>query len=98
MSAARAPLQPRLEHAVGSAATGGEFLGAGLVERIGAGAVTVIGHSLGSALATYLTYDLAKALKEKVSACLFASPRSGNKTWVEEPPGNNRIDLDKPDR
>ena len=54
----------------------------GLAEKIDAAAVTVVGHSLGSALATYLTYDLVKSAKGPVSACLFASPRTGNAAWV----------------
>jgi triacylglycerol lipase len=45
--------------------------------------VTVVGHSLGSALATYLTLDLARAgLGARVSACLFASPRTGDRAFV----------------
>jgi hypothetical protein len=49
-----------------------------------AGMVTVIGHSLGSALATYLTLDLARGgLAGRVSACLFASPHTGNQAFVE---------------
>jgi hypothetical protein len=49
----------------------------------GAGPVTVVGHSLGSALATYLTLDLARgALGNRVSACLFASPHTGNSAFV----------------
>lgn len=35
-------------------------LGSGIVAAVGAGTVTVIGHSLGAALATYLTLDLAR--------------------------------------
>jgi triacylglycerol lipase len=48
-----------------------------------AGPVTVVGHSLGSALATYLTLDLARsALGTRVSACLFASPHTGDQGFV----------------
>ena len=48
------------------------------------GTVTVIGHSLGAALATYLALDLARGvLGARVSACLFASPRTGNQAFVE---------------
>ena len=48
-----------------------------------AGPVTVVGHSLGSALATYLTLDLARAgLSARVSACLFASPHPGDQAFV----------------
>ncbi len=47
------------------------------------GPVTVLGHSLGSALATYLTIDLARGgLGTRVSACLFASPHTGNQAFV----------------
>jgi triacylglycerol lipase len=47
------------------------------------GPVTVVGHSLGSALATYLALELARgALGKSVSACLFASPRTGNQDFV----------------
>lgn len=47
-------------------------------------AVTVIGHSLGSALATYLALDLSRGgLGGRVSACLFASPRTGNQGFVD---------------
>ena len=46
--------------------------------------VTVVGHSLGSALATYLTLDLARGgLRDRVSACLFASPHAGNQAFVD---------------
>lgn len=41
----------------------------------------VLGHSLGSALATYLTLDLNLSGCHS-SACLFASPRTGNLTFV----------------
>jgi triacylglycerol lipase len=54
----------------------------GLRARIGTGSAVVVGHSLGSALATYLTYDLVKPGGPQVSACLFASPHTGNAAWV----------------
>jgi hypothetical protein len=54
----------------------------GLKARIGEGSVVVVGHSLGSALATFLVYDLVRGAKRAVSACLFASPRTGNAAWV----------------
>jgi len=54
----------------------------GVAQLVGAGTVTVAGHSLGSALATYLTSDIAKRLGPRVSACLFASPRTGDQAWV----------------
>lgn len=51
----------------------------------GAPSITVVGHSLGSALATYLTLDLALAAPDpaSVQACLFASPRTGNAAFVQ---------------
>jgi len=54
----------------------------GLAQIVGSGAITVVGHSLGSALATYLADDLAERLEAKVSACLFASPRTGDQAWA----------------
>ena len=46
------------------------------------GHVTVTGHSLGSALATYLSLEIAKHPGPQVSACLFASPRTGDAAWA----------------
>jgi triacylglycerol lipase len=55
----------------------------GLEELVGEnGTVVVTGHSLGSALATYFTEDLSERLGPRVSACLFASPRTGNSAWA----------------
>jgi hypothetical protein len=57
--------------------------GEGIEEIVGAtGKIVVTGHSLGSALATYLAEDLSERLPAKVSACLFASPRTGNLAWA----------------
>ncbi len=52
----------------------------GIVSMVGTGMLTVVGHSLGSALSTYLTYDLAdpSRLGARCSACLFASPQTGD--------------------
>lgn len=47
-----------------------------------AGHVTVAGHSLGSALATYLSLETAQRLGARASAVLFASPRTGNATFA----------------
>lgn len=54
----------------------------GIATIVGTGSVTVIGHSLGSALATYLTLDVAVKPGPRVTACLFASPRTGNAAWA----------------
>jgi triacylglycerol lipase len=54
----------------------GQLAGAG-------GPVTIVGHSLGSALATYLSLDLARAvLGARVAACLFASPQPGSQSFA----------------
>jgi triacylglycerol lipase len=54
----------------------------GIAKLVGTNNVVVAGHSLGSALATYLTDDVAERLGAKVSACLFASPRTGDAAWA----------------
>ena len=48
----------------------------------GTGRVVVAGHSLGAALATYLSLETAKLLGPRLSACLFASPRTGDAAWA----------------
>ena len=55
----------------------------GIAVTVGVGTVTITGHSLGSALATYLTLDVAVGLGDRATACLFASPRTGDAAWVE---------------
>lgn len=54
----------------------------GVEELVGASPVVVTGHSLGSALATYFTDDLAARIGAQASACLFASPRTGDPAWT----------------
>ena len=45
----------------------------------GVGEVTIAGHSLGGAIATYLTFDMADRLGgENVRGCYFASPHPGD--------------------
>jgi triacylglycerol lipase len=45
--------------------------------------IKVIGHSLGAAEATYLTFELAKLLGDAVSGLFFASPRPGNAIFAQ---------------
>jgi triacylglycerol lipase len=68
----------------GVGAAAGVKAAQGLAATVGAaGQLIVLGHSLGSPLATYLTFDLAPALGARVQACLFASPRPGNAEFVK---------------
>ena len=53
-----------------------------LKAAVGTNQVRVLGHSLGAAIATYLTLDLNLA-GCSASACLFASPRTGNQDFVD---------------
>jgi triacylglycerol lipase len=57
----------------------------GIAQAVGANSVKVLGHSLGSALSTYLMLDLAvgSLTRDRVSACLFASPRTGNAAFTK---------------
>ena len=54
----------------------------GIASAVGAATVTICGHSLGSAVATYLSFDVAKLVGANASACLFASPRTGDLAWT----------------
>ena len=54
----------------------------GVEKLVGTGSIVVTGHSLGSALATYYVEDLAERLGATTSACLFASPRTGDAVWA----------------
>lgn len=56
----------------------------GIVSVVGTGTLTVVGHSLGGALATYLTLALADPnnLAQRVNACFFASPQTGGVEFV----------------
>jgi hypothetical protein len=71
---------------IGASAADGKVSAAanGIASAVGAGMLTVIGHSLGSALSTYLAFDLADParLGARVSACLFASPQTGDGAFV----------------
>jgi triacylglycerol lipase len=54
----------------------------GVADTVETGRVVVVGHSLGSALATYFADDLAERMGSQASACLFASPRTGDSAWA----------------
>ncbi|MDQ0470986.1 lipase family protein [Labrys wisconsinensis] len=47
-----------------------------------ADSITVVGHSLGSAIGTYLVEELCRK-GAPASACLFASPRTGDQAWID---------------
>jgi triacylglycerol lipase len=57
----------------------------GIAQLIPDGKATVVGHSLGSALATYLALELAvdQKMGSRATACMFASPRPGDTTFVD---------------
>lgn len=55
---------------------------AGLRALAQGGALTVAGHSLGSALATYIAYEAALALPGRVALRVFASPHPGNSIFT----------------
>lgn len=61
----------------------GASLVAGLLQLAPAGPIVVAGHSLGAAVGTYLSLALAKSSPARVQAALFASPRTGNKTFAD---------------
>jgi triacylglycerol lipase len=74
-----------LEYRAADATVAPVALAEGVARAVGTNRVTVVGHSLGSALGTYLTLDLAvrEQLGERADACLFASPHTGNKEFVD---------------
>jgi triacylglycerol lipase len=53
----------------------------GIEKLVGDGSIMVVGHSLGSALATFFVEDIAER-QPKATACLFASPRTGDLAWT----------------
>lgn len=60
-------------------------LGTGIASAVGSGSITVIGHSLGAALATYTTIDLAAnhGLRDRIRGRFFASPRPGDQGFAD---------------
>jgi triacylglycerol lipase len=53
-----------------------------IASTVGAGTIRVIGHSLGAALATYLAFDIAADLGDRLSACFLASPQPGDAAFA----------------
>jgi hypothetical protein len=74
-----------------SAYGGGQFVGApvraskGIAGTAPDGKVTVVGHSLGSALGTYLALDLATSeqMGDRTTTSMFASPHAGDVAFVD---------------
>lgn len=57
---------------------------AGIFSRVGtAGKLTVVGHSLGAAIATYATKDIARIPGMRVRARYFASPHPGDAAYAD---------------
>jgi triacylglycerol lipase len=56
----------------------------GIGQAVGTNQLTVLGHSLGSALATYLAFDLSisDSLQNFLTAYMFASPHAGDVTFA----------------
>jgi triacylglycerol lipase len=54
----------------------------GIASVVGQATVAICGHSLGSAVATYLSFDVARLMGARAIACLFASPRTGDLAWT----------------
>jgi triacylglycerol lipase len=54
----------------------------GVEKLVGNGSIVVTGHSLGAAIATFFVEDVAERLAGVVTACLFASPRTGDAVWA----------------
>lgn len=54
------------------------------IANIACSSITILGHSLGAALATYLIADLVTQIGSKsASACLFASPKPGDCNFAD---------------
>lgn len=56
---------------------------ASVASVVGVGTLTVIGHSLGAALATYLAYDVAAMIPGRVALRVFASPHPGDSAFSQ---------------
>lgn len=60
-------------------------VGIGISTAVGEGSLTVVGHSLGAALAIFLTLEMAKVewLGARVRGRFFASPRPGDQAFAD---------------
>lgn len=60
-------------------------VGIGISTAVDRGTLTVVGHSLGAALATFLTLEMAKEewLGSRVRGRFFASPRPGDQAFAD---------------
>jgi len=55
----------------------------GICSHVGiSGSLTIVGHSLGAAIGTYLAFDMASVQGTRVRARLFASPHPGDAAFV----------------
>lgn len=54
---------------------------ASIAAIVGVGSLTIVGHSLGAALATYLAYDVAALIPGRVALRVFASPHPGDSAF-----------------
>jgi hypothetical protein len=59
-----------------------EPLNSALVALIGEGSLIIVGHSLGSALATMVAYEAAPLIGARVALRVFASPHPGDAEFV----------------
>jgi triacylglycerol lipase len=55
---------------------------AGVAQSVGAGKLTVVGHSLGAALATFFAFDAAYPLGDRLDAIILASPHPGDAAFA----------------
>lgn len=69
-------------HEIGSADTSTSLVDG--IANISCSSMTILGHSLGAALGTYLIADIVIRIgNQKSSACLFASPKPGDSNFAD---------------
>lgn len=62
--------------------SGGDLpVAAGIAATVGNGTLLVTGHSLGSALAEFLSFELGELLHSRLEMIVFASPRPGDEAF-----------------